>query len=278
MINSRAGDALRSVCRLIEGVQQVVRSRSVGPGQAVYPVGVSGDMSMSWSPDTSLYPTERERLIAESKLTLSGQRLAWSPRGIRSSVTSRPFSVAVGSGDDQVAEAVWVKGTLMYGRYNAIRVDLIALCAKAPDTDGRRRVLGYLPTVLFQPKSVQFSNGAEHDDAVRARLAAFAQSAGLTASLYKVRYGSNVSRVFPGALAGGGGALVPVFARLIPLAFTAVAIYIPAAAFGDHHQPTGWRIAAFAGGLVFLALAIVQWPAFVNARRFRREPRSSRLR
>lgn len=159
-----------------------------------------------WSPPSSPFQNTRQRRFTQSRLTLTGSQLTWSPIAARSGPGSQPFSVSIGTGVGQAAQLVWLCGTVVPSRSPGPQVNTVAVCAgqSSADRGSGRRVLGYLPIGLFAPFTGAGFDVHDSRAPTEQKIREVAQAAGLTYSAYPVEMGDKVNATFPGAVPNAG--------------------------------------------------------------------------
>jgi hypothetical protein len=211
-----------------------------------------------WSPAVGPGPSRREQMYGASTLTLEDGSLVWAPVGRQGFGVSTPFTATVGSGEDQVAEAVWVKGAVAAANPRPVVVDLIALCGLTGLADGRRRVFGYLPANLFRPA---VSPTHAQVQPLEPALRAFADTVGLQFGKYRAEYGRNLNKTFPGAEPGGPFYAASTWA--VALVCAGLSIAFIAAQAWPRHATAGIRAWWAILTIVFACAAVLNWPGFL---------------
>lgn len=223
---------------------------------------------LTWSPAASRFASTREHGFEQSTLTLADGYLHWTPEGMRrDELGSLPFSLSVASAEGRARELAWIHGEVDYVRRGTGSVDVLALCeapAPAAPATATREVLAFLPVELLKP-CAPASDAANLEDVLAAGAHAIAAAAGMEFTEFRPEFGTDVNRIFPGAMPGAGNAIsTNLFLARTYLA--AGIVTMMAAVFALAQQPINGRLV---GVLLVIGtvLSVVGWSMFPSTRR-----------
>lgn len=223
---------------------------------------------LTWSPASSRFASTREHGFDQSTLTLADGYLHWTPVGMkRGELGTLPFSLSVVSAEGRARELAWIHGKDAYDRRAPTSVDVLALCeAAAPGAaaTATRGVLAFLPVELLKP-CPQPTDAETLEEVVAAGARAIAAAAGLAYTEFRPEVGTDINRIFPGAMPGARSEINTN--QFLARAYLAVGVVaLMAAVFAMAQQPINGRLV---GVLLVIGtvLSAVGWSMFPSTRR-----------